>query len=121
MLRHTPGSEKTDLSQSKSGQAKAQECQHRIALVEQLPGGHAHHQREFCGECGAFLKWGAKFENLQRQAGNSFAIARLSMCSLLSSWESEFLASIAQQRRLSPKQQQILERLVEKYLEAKAP
>jgi hypothetical protein len=73
-----------------------------------------------CAYCGLHLRWVAKPANVERQTLNSFRIARLSMRPDLSKWEREFLASVAHQPRLSPRQQAVLDDLCTKYLEAKA-
>ena len=59
--------------------------------------------------------------NVARQQLSAFRVAKLLVSKGLTRWERKFLASIAHYPRLSPKQQQVLDKLAEKYLEAKAP
>jgi hypothetical protein len=47
-------------------------------------------------------------------------VGEASMMDGLSDWERKFVRSIAHQNRLSPRQQEILDKLVEKFLEGKA-
>jgi hypothetical protein len=107
----------TDCATNSVASAGAQVCRHRFVRVELMPPGYIHHAKETCDDCGAFVGWAPKLENLERRAGNSFRIAKLSMVDGLNSWEPEFLASISKQRWLSPKQQMVLDRLVAKYLD----
>jgi hypothetical protein len=50
---------------------------------------------------------------------NAFNLVRLAMCEGLSKWERAFVRDISQRQKLSPRQQEILDELVEKFLEAK--
>jgi hypothetical protein len=110
-----------ELAQSNSRSAFPQGCQHRFRRVEFLPPGSTHHAKEICDDCGAFLGWAAKLENLERRLGDSCRIAKLLMRPDLTVWERNFLKSIGTQKKLSPKQQAVVDRLAAQYLEAKAP
>lgn len=58
---------------------------------------------------------------VDRRLSNGFRIAKLAMRSDLTHWDRKFVASISHRPRLTPKQQQILERLITQYLEGKTP
>ena len=90
-------------------------CQHeetRIAI--ELPGS-VHFAREVCRNCDRVLRWIAKPANVERQRLNGYRIAKLAMSEALNSWERRFISSVAQQRRLSPKQQAKLDQLCDKF------
>jgi hypothetical protein len=55
----------------------------------------------------------------ERQRFNALRLARLAMCDELTDWERAFIRDVAQLRKLSPKQQALLDRLCRQYLEAK--
>jgi hypothetical protein len=66
----------------------------------------------------------AGYRGRKRSSGsvfNAFRLAKLAMCDRLSTWERGFVASVAKQKKLSPKQLAVLERLVRQYLEGGAP
>jgi hypothetical protein len=115
LLRDAPASQKLRLPHS------YQRCSHSAKKIERLPAGHVHFAAERCADCGCLLRWLPKPSTIERRTLNSFRIARLSMRPDLSKWEREFLASVAHLPRISPRQQEILDKLVAKFLEAKAP
>ena len=47
---------------------------------------------------------------------NGFKLARLAMVDGLTTWERSFVRDVSQRRKLSPKQQQIIDRLCTDYL-----
>ena len=55
--------------------------------------------------------------NVERQKLNGYKLARLGMVDGLSDWERAFIRDISERRKLSPKQQQIIDRLCADYLE----
>jgi hypothetical protein len=55
--------------------------------------------------------------NVERQHTNAFRLAKLGMSDSLTSWEREFVKSVASQRKLSPRQQACLDRLYAERLE----
>ena len=109
----------TRLAENNPSHSFAQACRHHVTRTERLPG-HVHFAREVCVVCGRFLRWSAKPATLEGQRSNGFRIAKLTMQEGLTPWEREFLRSVAHQPRLSPRQQEILDKLCTKYLEAKA-
>ena len=94
-------------------------CKHAATRVELMPQGHTHHAREVCATCRRHVRWLPKPETFERRTLNSFKLARLGMCEGLSKWERDFVRDISQRQKLSPRQQEILDELVEKFLEAK--
>jgi hypothetical protein len=118
LLRDAPASPKLlRLAQSNSRSRFAQGCTHEVTRVELMPQGHTHHARVICIVCGRFLRWLPKPGTIERRTLNSFRLARLGMCSKLTDWERAFIHDVSQQRKLSPKQQQIIDRLCADYLE----
>ena len=96
-------------------------CRHEIRRFAIMPQGHTHFAQEVCGLCGRWLRWLPRPANVERQKLNAFRLAKLAMCDNLTSWERRFVASLAKQKKLSPRQLAVLERLVRQYLEGGAP
>ena len=96
-------------------------CKHRTTRVEQMPPGSAHYAREVCALCGRHLRWLPKPGTIERQKLNAVKLAKLAMGPDLTGWQRSFVSDISKCRKLSPRQQEILNELVVKYLEAKAP
>jgi hypothetical protein len=96
--------------------AQAQACEHRATVTKQEPPGATHFSREICLECGAFVRWLPKPSTIERRTLNSFCLARLGMCEGLSDWERRFVRDVSKRRKLSPRQQALVERLCEGYL-----
>jgi len=115
-LRDAPTPKLTELRQSNSGVAISQACKHGTTRVELMPQGHKHYARVICAVCGRFIHWSAKPANVERQKLNGFKLARLGMCNRLNPWERNFVHHVSQQRKLSPRQQVIVERLCADYL-----
>lgn len=94
-----------------------QYCPHAATLIQRLPEGGFHYAVERCCSCGAFLGWKAKPQNVERRKLNAFRLARLSMLDCLAEWERNFVRDVSKRRKLSPKQEAIMERLASQYLE----
>jgi hypothetical protein len=107
--------------QSKSLDTHTQHgCAHRSTVTQRLPDAHKHYSKEICISCGAFLRWLPRPENVERQNLNAFKLARLAMCARLSPWECAFVREVSQRRKVSPKQQEIIDRLCATYLQGGA-
>ena len=119
---HAPDSPKLLLSSEEyqSGDALAQACTHKSTVTVREPPGRTYFSKEVCIVCGAFLRWLPKHPTIERPTLNSFKLAKLAMRPELTHWERKFLRSISHRTRLSPKQQQIIDRLCATYLEGKA-
>jgi hypothetical protein len=116
---HTPIPKLTGLPQSNSGGAISQHvCRHGATRLERLPANYPHYAREVCARCGRFLRWLPRPETVERRTLNAFKLARLAMCETLSKWERQFIRDVSQRRKVSPKQQAIVDRLAAQYLEA---
>jgi hypothetical protein len=116
-----PSSRPTSCEEDNSRREFAQPCGHDTVLVEQLPSNHLHFAREICATCRRPVRWLPRPETLQRRASNAYKLARRSMCSCLNAWERTFVRSVSQQRKLSPKQQEIVDRLSATHLEGATP
>jgi hypothetical protein len=96
-------------------------CEHGASRVVLLPPGYLHHGKELCRRCGVFLRWLPKPQTIARARTNAFKLARLGMCDRLSSWERGFVRNVSSLRKLSPRQQQTVDRLSATYLEGTTP
>ena len=96
-----------------------QRCSHSAKKIERMPPGHIHFAAEQCADCGRLLRWLPRPGTIQRRRLNAFRLARLLMCDKLNSWERGFVRDLSQRRKLSPKQQEIIDRLCAQYLEGK--
>jgi hypothetical protein len=86
-----------------------------------MPEGSLHYARLSCAICGRFLRWLPRPETIERQRVSAFRLARLAMCSLLSDWERSFVRDVSRLRKLSPKQQAVIDQLYAECLEGKEP
>jgi Fe2+ or Zn2+ uptake regulation protein len=100
----------------------ALQCAHTATTTELLPQESRHHAKLKCADCGAFLKFLPRPENVERRKLNGFRLAKLQMCDRLNSWEREFIEVLAKQGscKLTPKQQAVLDRLCLTYLDGRA-
>jgi hypothetical protein len=98
-----------------------QACTHDTRLLERMPFGHVHYALERCGHCRAVLRWIARPATLEARKKNAERIAQLARCDGLTNWEREFVRSVAQQPKHSPKQLAIIEKLCARYLKGVAP
>jgi hypothetical protein len=96
----------------------APRCAHAATRNVILPAESRHYARLECAECGAFLKFLPKPENLERRQFNGFRLAKLQMCPSLNASERQFIQSLAKQgNKLSPKQQAVFDRICLTYLQ----
>ena len=116
VLLQTPINKNLRSTQSNSGVAISQACKHGTTRVELMPQGHTHHAREVCATCRRHVRWLPKLGTVERQRLNAFRLARLAMCEGLNPWERNFLRSVSQRRKVSSKQQQIIDRLCADHL-----
>ena len=118
VLLHTPDGKLTGLSQDTSLREFTQPCTHPVTRSERFPGGMPHYSHEVCVACGGHLRWHPKPQNVERRKLIAAYLARLAMCSTISSWERTFIRSVSEQRKLSPKQLAIIDRIASQHLEA---
>lgn len=81
---------------------------HRVSAI---PLSGPHYAALRCGKCDKFIRWAPKPENQDLQRETAQTINRLLSSEKISSWESFFLRSISQQKKLSPKQREILNQI----------
>jgi hypothetical protein len=88
-------------------------CAHSSTTTELMPQESRHYAKLKCADCGAFLKFLPRPENVERRKLNGFRLAKLQMCDGLNSWEREFIESLAKQgsNKLTPKQQAVFDRI----------
>lgn len=91
------------------------ECEHfpvDLILTPEL----THYGKYICCACGKFMGWASKPENLERQKANAEALDKLGRCDL-NNWEKGFVLSLTKQgAKLSPRQQELLDKLLKAYL-----
>jgi hypothetical protein len=95
-------------------------CPHSATITERMPEGHVHYAAECCTDCGRHLRWLLRPENVERQKLNGFRLAKLAVCDRLTSWERNFIRDVSQRKKLSPRQQAIVDDLAAAYLEEAA-
>lgn len=90
------------------------ECQHES--VKFTPTPHlSHYGREDCAACGKFLRWAPRPETIAQRGRNFDTISALQSAEL-SAWETSFIESLLRQgNKLTPKQQEVLNKLAQKY------
>src|SRR5262245_12920718 len=86
-------------------------CEHSDTRVELLPADSPHYGREVCVNCGQHLRFTPKRETIERRRVTAYRVAKMLMLPNLSPWERKFLCSVAAQRKFSPKQTGVLQRL----------
>jgi hypothetical protein len=91
-------------------------CAHSATITQREPPESLHHAREVCAGCERFIRWLAKPETLERRKLNGFRLAKLGMCERLTAWERNFVRDALRQRKLSPRQQEIVDELAAKHL-----
>jgi hypothetical protein len=91
------------------------ECPHPAVTVVPEKRG-PHHARKICSKCHKFLGWVQSPENIKRNAENQKILADLAKIPNLTDWERDFIRDVTRHKHLSPKQQEKILLLVEKYL-----
>lgn len=81
----------------------------RVTLV-QMPQHCPHHSARRCGGCDRFLSWEPKPVNRLKRKEQQEMISQLLEFPHLTQWERQFLGGL-KSKKLSPKQQEILERI----------
>jgi hypothetical protein len=117
--RSAPGREIAGAAKLRLAQSY-QFCPHTATRTERMPQAHPHYAREVCTRCGAFIRWLPKPQSVERCRLNAFKLAKLGMCRGLSAWERSFVRDVSQRRKLSPRQQEIVDRLGATHLEETA-
>ena len=91
------------------------ECQHpRTVIVPEKRG--PHHARKVCSDCHKFLGWIPKPENVQRLRRNAEILTALSKLDNLPDWERGFIRYLSSHKNITPKQQDELLLLRDRYL-----
>ena len=70
-----------------------------------------HHGKTVCADCGAYIRFEKKPETVEREKRNAERIKQLQSIPTLSEWEKGFVESVSKQRKLSPKQQEFLDKI----------
>jgi hypothetical protein len=119
--REIAGAAKLRLIRTYHDRNASQGCQYARTVTEQMPRGHVHYTRKVCEACGTFIRWLPKPETVERQRLNAFRLARLAMQERLSAWERNFIRDAAQRKKLTPRQQEIVDELAATHLKGEAP
>jgi hypothetical protein len=91
------------------------QCPHPAVTVVPEKRG-PHHAKKICAKCHKFLGWIPKPETVARQQENQKILAELSKLPNLTGWEREFIRDVVTHKNLSPRQQEKILLLMEKYL-----
>jgi hypothetical protein len=97
-------------------------CAHSTTKAVGMPEGSRHYARLECAECGAFLRFLPKPENIAIWKRNEVKLAQLQEHPGLDAWSREFVNSLAQKGngKLTPKQQVAFNDLCATYLKDNA-
>ena len=96
------------------------ECLHRRTIVITEKRG-PQHAKEVCADCRKFLGWLPKPETVQRRKDNDEILSALSKLDDLTGWEREFIRSVVTHKNISPKQQNTIYVLRDKYFAGGLP
>jgi hypothetical protein len=107
------------MNDSRSLSTGGLQCPHTLTVTELSSKGDTHYAKLRCKDCGEFLRFMPRPENVERRKLNGFRLAKLQMCDRLNSFEREFVDSLAKigNNKFSPKQQAVFDRLCLTYLE----
>jgi hypothetical protein len=97
-----------------------QHCKHTATVIPRMPEGHTHYVQLKCASCGLHIRWLPKPETIERRRLNGFKLAKLAMCDRLTSWEWHFVRDLQHRKKLSPRQQAVIDKLAVAYLEEAA-
>jgi hypothetical protein len=93
-------------------------CPHTETYYDILPIGSYHFASERCACCNAFRGWVPRPTNRARRKLIAAQLSKLAVCERLSAWERRFVANVSkQQGKLSPRQSEVVNKLVTQYLE----
>lgn len=76
------------------GKTASAHCTHNATKTVVLPAESRHYARLECADCGAFLKFLPRPENVERRKLNGYRLAKLQMHAHLNSWERDFVESL---------------------------
>jgi hypothetical protein len=98
--------------------ADCADCAHSRTHVETLPPGSYHYGRIICADCGKQLCWQPHPRNVEIRQRNANNLRELLGNDRLTDWERDLCQGLSQLKnlRLSPRQQALLNGLVERYL-----
>ena len=103
------------------GRDSARHCGHTLTVTERLPESSRHYAKLKCANCGAFLKFQPRPENIERWKVNGYKLAKLQMRAGLNEWERAFVDSLAKQGpKFTPRQQECFDRICATYLKGGA-
>jgi hypothetical protein len=91
-------------------------CVHPRTRLELLRPGAAHYARTICVDCGRQVCWVPHRRNVERRQRNAINLEKLLRSNQLTDWERGFCEG-TRGNRISPRQQAVLNQLVQKYLE----
>lgn len=80
----------------------------RISIIR-MPSYHPHYAALKCGECDQFLIWQQKPETEGKRRDIAIRIDKTrTNLDRLTQWEQEFIGNLARQKKLSPRQMEVL-------------
>lgn len=90
------------------------ECLHRRTVIMPEKRG-PHHARETCSDCHKFIRWVPSPETIAKRIRNSEILTAVSKLDNLTEWEREFVRDVSRRKNVSPKQQETIDLLRQKY------
>ena len=76
-----------------------------------MPSHSPHYAALKCGECDRFLGWQQKPSTEGKRRDILIQLDRLAGIAGLTDWEKDFLQNLKQQKKLSPRQSEVLARI----------
>lgn len=95
------------------------ECAHeRVTVVPEKRG--PHHARRTCAVCGKFMGWLPKPETVERRKENERILTALAKRHDLDEWTRNFIRDLVTHKNITPKQQTLLLKMRDTYLNSSA-
>lgn len=110
---------KPQIAEAQSSTASCPSCGFERASIVRMAKGHSHYAALKCGQCDRFLDWMPKPATEGKRRDTAIKVDRLLKSLGLTQWEKGFLATIAKQKKVSPKQQETLAKIEAKVGEVK--
>jgi hypothetical protein len=89
-----------------------QVCSHVKTVDIRMPEDCKHYSKIICADCNKFLTWGKNPRLTQDHEQRKHKIDILLDDGIINTWERHFLESIKDKRIITPKQNEILERII---------
>lgn len=96
-------------------------CDRTAEIVLRINEENKHYSRIVCSGCERFVKWGKHPKTVERENQLQAKLNQIQdNAHLLTDWEAQFIVSVVEQRKHSPKQLEIIDRIFGKCQEGAA-